>query len=382
MTGDAIFLVRSIGDSQELLPMDVFPYEREGVLQELLERYPDLLAGGQTVAGESRRWLLVDREAGVPRAEGGGRHWSMDHLFLDQDGVPTFVEVKRADSREIRRMVVGQLFDYAANASRYWPPDDPETPTEGARSKGIRAMFEARCKRRGEDPAAVLMERLGVPEPDRFWKTVRQNLDAGRIRMVFVADEIPDELQRIIEFLNGQMKDAEVFGVEVRRYKAHDVETLVPRVVGLTAQAKETKGQRPGKTYEELLRGAPDAVRRAADVLLSWAKANGYTVRETPAGRTVGTSDGIDLLSFFPGFQMVAFNVVPLETAHDSKEREHLLGVLTRIAGRKVSERYPQIRCDALVTNWDEFRREFLQKYIAARKRAASAHTEETKSGN
>ena len=43
-------------------------------------------------AAEPRRWLLVAREAGLPGEEGGGDRWSVDHLFLDQDAIPTVVE--------------------------------------------------------------------------------------------------------------------------------------------------------------------------------------------------------------------------------------------------------------------------------------------------
>src|SRR5262249_47674536 len=32
---------------------------------------------------------------GVPSEEEGGGRWALDHLFLDQDAVPTLVEVKR-----------------------------------------------------------------------------------------------------------------------------------------------------------------------------------------------------------------------------------------------------------------------------------------------
>ena len=47
----------------------------------------------------------------------GGR-WLVDRLFLDQDGVPTLVEVKRSSDTRIRREVVGQLLEYAANATK------------------------------------------------------------------------------------------------------------------------------------------------------------------------------------------------------------------------------------------------------------------------
>jgi len=55
---------------------------------------------------------------GVPSIDGGGDRWSADHLFLDQDAIPTFVEVKRSTDTRIRREVVGQMLDYAANAIR------------------------------------------------------------------------------------------------------------------------------------------------------------------------------------------------------------------------------------------------------------------------
>ncbi len=39
----------------------------------------------------------------------------------------------------------------------------------------------------------------------------------GRIRLVFVADEIPATLQRLVEFLNEQMPTVEVLAVEIRQ---------------------------------------------------------------------------------------------------------------------------------------------------------------------
>ncbi|MEU7911650.1 sigma factor [Microbispora bryophytorum] len=40
---------------------------------------------------------------------------------------------------------------------------------------------------------------------ETFFAKVGDNLRAGKIRMVFVADAIPDDLRRIVEFLNEQM---------------------------------------------------------------------------------------------------------------------------------------------------------------------------------
>lgn len=94
-------------------------YDSEALLQDLLARYPKLLAGDQIDEANPRRWLLVAREVGVPWEEGGPDQMSLDHLFLDQDGIPTLVEVKRSRDTRVRREVVGQMLDYAANAVIY-----------------------------------------------------------------------------------------------------------------------------------------------------------------------------------------------------------------------------------------------------------------------
>ncbi len=56
----------------------------------------------------------------MPSEEGGAGRWAIDHLFLDQDGIPTIVEVKRSTDTRIRREVVGQMLDSAANAVGRW----------------------------------------------------------------------------------------------------------------------------------------------------------------------------------------------------------------------------------------------------------------------
>src|SRR5690348_15668513 len=93
----------------ELVPVRQGPYESEERLQEFLARCPDLLSGGQINPESPRRWLLVRREGGIPNAEAASDRWAVDHVFLDQDAVPTLVEVKRSSDTRIRREVVGQM---------------------------------------------------------------------------------------------------------------------------------------------------------------------------------------------------------------------------------------------------------------------------------
>lgn len=243
---DSIFLIQ--GDNQ-LIEMGEKTYDSEALLQTLLAEFPDLLAGGQIDTASPRRWLLVKREMGIPAEEAGGDRWSVDHLFLDQDAVPTLVEVKRSSDTRIRREVVGQMLDYAANAVVYWPVDT------------IQAEYRKTCDAQGVDPeerlAAFLKED---PDPEDFWHKVKTNLQAGNIRMLFVADMIPPELRRVVEFLNKQMDPAEVLAVEIKQYVREGMKTLVPRVIGQTAEAETRKGG-SSKTASMQLEQASEEVK-------------------------------------------------------------------------------------------------------------------------
>src|SRR5438876_919163 len=191
MNNAGIFLIQRDG---ELVEMIEEPYDSDDLLQTLLAKYPSLLAGNQIDPKAPRKWLFIEREAGVPSIEGGSGRWSADHLFLDQDAKPTLVEVKRSSDTRIRREVVGQMLDYAANAVVYWPVER------------LRATFEAKCESEGINPDTLIGELVGNDsDPEEFWAQAATNLHAGKVRLVFVADEIPAELQRVVEFLNTQM---------------------------------------------------------------------------------------------------------------------------------------------------------------------------------
>lgn len=226
---DSIFLL----DGDDLKEMALRRYDSESLLQRLVAQHPNVLSGVNTSDdGGALPWLLIKREAGIPDAEDSAARWSLDHLFLDRDGIPTLIEVKRSSDTRIRREVVGQLLDYAANSVIYWPLGT------------IQGFFEMTVAemRPGTDADDVLRDFLGPDsDPADFWQDVKTNLQAGRIRLVFVADEIPRELQRIIEFLNEQMDPAEVLGIEVRQYVGSGATSLVPKLVGRTAASEGRK---------------------------------------------------------------------------------------------------------------------------------------------
>jgi hypothetical protein len=216
-----------------LIPMNKRTYDSEEKLQIWIADHPELLAGEQIQPDSPRRWLLIKREAGIPDQETSGSRWSLDHLFVDQDGIPTFVEVKRSSDTRIRREVVGQMLDYAANAIKYWPAEH------------IKEMFLQRCRMEKVEPEEEIHLHLGADiTDDELWPKVTKNLEDGYIRLLFVSDEIPRELQSIVEFLNKQMDRTQVFAIEIHQYtesSGSGIVTLVPRLLGQSIESQLKK---------------------------------------------------------------------------------------------------------------------------------------------
>lgn len=266
-----------IQHDDQLVEMAEQPYDSEALLQGWLAKYPHLLAGHQINTLDPRRWLLIAREMPLPGEEGGAGRWAVDHLFLDQDAIPTIVEVKRSSDTRIRREVVGQMLDYAANAVVYWPVEN------------MRSRYEAACETDKVEPAQRLSEALNINDVEQFWQNARTNLQAGRVRLLFVADVIPPELQRVVEFLNQQMNPAEVLAIEVKRYVgqgAQAVNAIVPRVIGQTAQAQGAKGVSALASkqwdeesfFEALLEQSSEADVQVARAILDWAANRGLWI--------------------------------------------------------------------------------------------------------
>ncbi len=226
-----IFLVGE--DKSKLTPMIETAYPSEDELQVLLERYSDLLPGDQIDPEDPRRWLLVSREMSVPGGEDEGGRWSLDHLFLDQDGIPTFVECKRASDTRARREVVAQMLDYAANGVEYWGMDKLRQAAAETATKVGTLLDDAIRKLVGKDDDSAV---------DDYWQMVESNLRSGKVRLLFVTDETPRELRRLVEFLNEKMGDVEVLAVEIKQFVHEDQKVLVPRVIGITEKSREVKG--------------------------------------------------------------------------------------------------------------------------------------------
>lgn len=329
---NSIFLLSKNEELSELSEKD---YDSELILQELLSKYPGLLAGGQINEDNPRKWLLIANEINVGNQE-DNTSWSVDNLFIDQDAIPTIIEVKRSCDTRIRREVVGQMLDYAANAVTYWPIEH------------LRETYENRCALANLDPANELLNAFGTEiEEENFWMQVKTNLQAGKIRMVFVADIIPNTLKRIVEFLNTQMDPAEVLALEVKKFSDNNFTTLVPRLLGQTAEAQQRKTQplveswNDKRFFSELETMAGKSAHDSIKKLYDWQQQNGgrnWWGKGKKVGSWIPSFDQegeIFPFIFWTGGELnIQFDVISRRSLFESKEsRLALLEKLKKIPG-------------------------------------------------
>lgn len=218
-----------VENGNALKPVDERAYQREDELQKLLSNNPNLIA--DDAQNSEHRYLLINREVGVPDRQDSGSRWAIDHVMVDNNCVLTFVEAKLSHDQRARREVIAQMLDYVANGVRFWTITD------------LRTSLQNRLQSIGEDEDGAIQD-LTYPYglgSDQFWEQVSNNLRAGKIRIVFLADELSDELLRIIEFLNEQMHPAEVHGFEIKKYLDGDSQIYMPQFYGKTSETERKK---------------------------------------------------------------------------------------------------------------------------------------------
>lgn len=191
----------------------------EEAIQTIFEKHPQIIPGKQIdpSSDDPPRFVLLRREMPLGSL-------SLDHLYVDQRGILTLVETKLFQNPESRREVIGQIIEYAANALEYC-----------ANGKARRKATEYWINKSLDLDDILPKEFDEELDIEAFWNTVEENLKNGRIRLIIAADEIRPEVRRMIEYLNREMQNAEVLGLELKVYgKDPDSLVLVPRLVGQT----------------------------------------------------------------------------------------------------------------------------------------------------
>jgi len=205
----------------------------EAELQELLVESPSLIPIDEIREGASPLVFAV-KEFGLP---GSG---STDVLAFSPDGDIAIVECKLAENPEAKRKVIGQILEYAAYL---WGMSYEE--------------LNNRIQRlRGESLSELVKERVaGDWDEEAFISGIKQTLANGSFILVIVVDEINDELKRIIRYINECSKSAfSLHALEMRRFRAEEVEILVPHLYGISVKPQDRGDKRKRWSEEEFFR--------------------------------------------------------------------------------------------------------------------------------
>lgn len=202
-------------------------YDNEGHLQRIIAAAPEHVPGVSGEALTVREFLTSAGPADV--------------CIVDRDGSITVVECKLASNSERRRMVIGQVLDYASAIS-----------VDGE------AWFRSQWVRQGGQTLSDLDEG-GLDQ-------LSAGIEAGRIHLCLAVDRIDADLRRLVEYLNRITRDElRVTAVQLAYARQGNLEILVASTYGgELAAAKARSGNSGGGrtwTRESFL----DAVAAEAD---------------------------------------------------------------------------------------------------------------------
>ncbi|MDQ0635061.1 hypothetical protein QFZ40_002970 [Arthrobacter pascens] len=186
-------------------------YALESDLQAILAAHPDLIPG---VGKGARTCREFQSEVGPA-----------DVVVVGADGDVTLVECKLAANPQVRREIVGQMFDYA---SRLWKMDVDD--------------FAARWQSRTHESLFGEDSEDGFP----LREALARNLAEGRFRIVLAVDAINTALKRMVEYLNFMSgPNTSVVAVEYSRLTQGSIEILAPRIYGQELAEVRTGASKP-----------------------------------------------------------------------------------------------------------------------------------------
>ncbi len=239
-----------------------FPDEK--MLHGLIEATPDMLplAGAPAL-------VILGREVGL----GPG---SADLLAVEASGRPVIIELKLRKNAEARRAVVAQILAYAAYLHGMSRGQLEDRLREGLQNAGHQTILDA----------VTASYQEGAFEQEGFEAELDRHLSEGRFRLVFVLDDVPQELMTLVAYLEHVTDDKLAIDlVAVGAFDVNGTSVMIPQRVtperheAVAEQTRRTERDRsqparyPGADkFEELFEDAPEENRDTIESVLNWAR--------------------------------------------------------------------------------------------------------------
>jgi hypothetical protein len=247
-----IAIRRSGGSSWQIVEPNQYP--DEAYLQRLLADSPELIPYDAMGLNGSEAYVTFTEfwHKGIGPS---------DLLVVHNSGQITLVECKLATNPEARRTVLAQVFDYAASLMGM----DIE-------------IFNERASRQlnGSSLTEVIEKRTqGDFDASEFEANLRANIEAGEFNLVIAIDEMNDQLDSLLNYVEARSNGAlKVFALEIRYHQSGDTEAIIPNLANPQAMHRP-KSQQATTTvpeFEKALHTIKDEpIRNAALDLLKFS---------------------------------------------------------------------------------------------------------------
>lgn len=203
------------GSAWRLLAPAGFPSEAE--LHSLIEDAPHILP----LAG-SPQLVILGREVGL------GPNFA-DLVAVEPSGRLAVIEVKLKGNPESRRAIIAQVLTYAAylrglDVTQF----ERDILARHLAHRGVATVAEA-AQASGQDVAF---------DPRVFTAALGESLASGRFRLVLVLDEAPEELVRLVGYLEAVTDQLTIDLVTVASYRVGEAQIVVPQRIEPERQAQ------------------------------------------------------------------------------------------------------------------------------------------------
>jgi hypothetical protein len=238
-----------------------FPLEQ--TLHDLVEIAPNMLP----ISG-APRLTVIGKE--TPLGAGFA-----DLLAVESDGRPVVIEIKLARNPEAKRAVVAQVLSYAASLFEMHPGQLETICASYLRSHDFQSIADAV---RAEDQAGAFDEEI-------FDANLVRYLSEGRVRVVIVLDDAPQDLRVLARYLSVVAERLIVDIVSIQQFDIGVETVMVPELVELertTAPEPRPSGERTIAASGQLLPGVepflaalsqmPVEARSRIESVVAWAQ--------------------------------------------------------------------------------------------------------------
>ncbi|MDE0528981.1 MAG: hypothetical protein OXH85_09900 [Truepera sp.] len=241
-------------------------FQEEKTLHHLIQENPQLLP----LAGSPHLMVL-----GSQIRLGSGL---ADILAVESSGRPTIIEVKLDRNPEARRSVVSQILAYAA----FLQGLDVDYLEQGPLRKPLADAGYDSILNSVQD-----QDLEGEVDPDSFTASLQGYLAQGNFRLVLVLDEVSEELERLVAYLDAitvqaltidliTLKVYDVKGAKVAlpQRVSPDLSATIPQTT--TARARPRASRRilsdSADVFRTSVEGVTGETRKVFDELIEWAE--------------------------------------------------------------------------------------------------------------